>query len=377
MINFVGLAIVIGCIIAIGLLPIVIIFQQAQITNIHNWGNSTTTDPPVQSFTTWTITGFTATVSYSSSDYNLWVYPYLPQLERIRQVLMTPYNPGQQNYGYDSQLGIDCGANIEASPAIGVSAGYNDACAVIDNNLEGGCALDYFNSLQGVITNICGKVRQYLSESWFGVGGCSSPFPGVTYPSSFPLLDRREGEYGFSDPYASIMSQPGVHLGGIGSSCGTGGQVWYLAGYDNPSSTMIVTEMPGSQIAATGDLEELSFYIDEAYMQCVSKTASCLLWQDAYLNAMSQYPFAAPRQALHFIQCTRATVAWNDSFAVFNGMNASTMLQNTINQIFTQAVGSDGGLYQQWNGGGSSDTPEPNMQAMIAFDPEMPSWFVA
>jgi hypothetical protein len=37
-------------------------------------------------------------------------------------------------------------------------------------------------------------------------------------------------------------------------------------------------------------------------------------------------------------------------------------------------MGSDGGLSQTW-GGGNSDTPEPNFQAMIALDPRMPTWF--
>src|SRR5271169_1051193 len=86
---------------------------------------------------------------------------------------------------------------------------------------------------------------------------------------------------------------------------------------------------------------------------CVTGTSSCSLWQNAYLNAMSQYPFSAPREALHFIQATRATGAWAMTNMTYNGISAKTMLQNTINRIFANAVGPHGGLYQSFGGGGS------------------------
>ena len=200
-------------------------------------------------------------------------------------------------------------------------------------------------------------------------------------PHQLSLLDRREGEYGFIGPYASTLDQPGVHLGGIGHSCGTEGQVWYVeSGGIVEANPYIVTEMPGSALGPNDNLEELSFYIDEAYMQCIALTAPCSVWQTAYLNAMSQYPFQAPRQALHFIQVTRATQAWNAaSCGCTFAAQASADLTAAITKIFTPtspggALGPDGGLTQQWGGGGDR-TPEPNMQAMIAFDPDMPNWF--
>jgi len=303
---------------------------------------------------------------------------------------MTPYTLGSQHYGYDSTFGLVRGGNIQPSPAIDVPGGYNDVIVVIDNNLEGSYSLDYFNSAQSVLstvpgfqsvnTSIYANVRAILSEAWLGIGGCSAPFTTYTYPASFQLLDRREAEYGFIGPYASILETPGNHLGGIGSNCGTQGQTWYLQRYDTlPTSAtqpLIVTAFPSNQtIPSTGDLEELSFYIDEMYMQCVAGTSSCSLWQNAYMNAMSQYPFSVPRQALHFIQATRATQAWTMNNMTYNGVSARTMLNNTINQIFASAVGPDGGLYQIFGRGASDQTPEPNFQAMIAFDPRMPLWF--
>jgi len=356
--------------------------------------SSVTTDTTSRTTTTSSSASTTSTCQaqscFNEQDYQLWVQPYLAQLEKIRAVLMQPYTLGSQHYGYDPTFGMIRGGNIEPSPAIRVSGGYNDVIVAIDNNLEGSYSLDYFNSPGSVLssvsgfhsvdTNIYGNVRSLLSKSWLGIGGCSSPFSTFNYPTSFRLLDRREAEYGFVGPYASTLEKSGNHLGGIGSSCGTQGQTWFLPQYDRlPTSTtqpLIVTEFPSSQpIASTGNLEELSFYIDQMYMQCVAGTSSCSLWQSAYMNAMSQYPFSAPRDALHFIQATRATGAWAMNNMTYNGISAKTMLQNTINRIFSSAVGPQGGLYQSFGGGGSDQTPEPNFQAVVAFDPRMPSWF--
>ncbi|HXQ92244.1 MAG TPA: hypothetical protein VN739_04505 [Nitrososphaerales archaeon] len=360
-------------------------------------GTSPSLKTTTRSGTGITITSSSSSTSYCQSqscfnqqDYQLWVQPYLTQLEKIREVLMTPYTLGSQHYGYDSTFGLVRGGNIQPSPAIDVLGGYNDVIVAIDNNLEGSYSLDYFNSAQSVLstvpgfqsvnTSIYANVRALLSQTWLGIGGCSAPFTTYTYPASFQLLDRREAEYGFIGPYASTLETPGNHLGGIGSNCGTQGQTWFLQGYDalptSATQPLIVTTFPSNQtIPSTGDLEELSFYIDEMYMQCVAGTSSCSLWQNAYVNAMSQYPFSVPRQALHFIQVTRATQAWTMSNMTYNGVSAKTMLQNTINQIFSNATGPQGGLYQIFGDGKSDQTPEPNFQAMVAFDPRMPLWF--
>lgn len=332
-----------------------------------------------------------STTISTSQDYNLWVQPYLPQLAKIEAVLTQPYSPGsKQSYGYDSALGVTCGANIEPSPAIGVQNGYNNACVLIDNNLEGGASLDYLASSSSPLIGQPGfnqmnlqiytNTRNYLSKSFYGVGACPEPFSVYNYPGNFTLLDMREAEYGFAGPYVTQLLQPGIQIGGIGNNCGTQGQTWFLENYDNPDSTTIVTELPSSEpLTTSANMDELSFVIDELYMQCIAGKAPCSQWQVAYQNAMSQYPFQAPRDALHFIQCTRATGAWAMSNMSYDSISAKTMLQNTIARLFTSeaeggALGPNGGLSQSWGAGGDR-SPEPNFQAMVAFDPRMPSWF--
>lgn len=340
----------------------------------------------------------TGTTLSAGQDYNLWVKPYLSNLAKIEAVLTAPYQPGQQqSYGYYANLGLTCGANIEPSPAININNGYNNACVLADNNIEGSASLDYFASSQSVLTGQSGwqqmnlqiytNTRNYMKLTFYGIGPCTSPFQTYTYPASFAgYYDRREPEYGFAGPYATQLIQPGIHIGGIGSLNCNGssddGQIWYAQNYDSSgcSSVCIVTEFPSEQAPGTSsDLEELSFVIDELYMQCIAGTVSCSQWQSAYMNAMSQYPFQAPREALHFIQVSRATAAWTLTNMSYNGMSPSQMMSATITKLFTStasggATGSDGGLTQSWGSGGSN-TPEPNDQAMIAFDPRMPSWF--
>jgi hypothetical protein len=385
------------------LVAIIIALIAATSTYIFFLAPSTTT--PVSSSTTTSITSFTtASTSIISStaasvntvqDYNLFVEPYLAQLTTIEAVLTQPYDAGsRQSYGYDPTFGVTCGGNIEPAPAINVSNGYNNVCVLIDNNLEGGASLDYFASSSSVLVGqlnfssmnlqVYTKTRQYLSMPFYGIGSCSPLFTVYNYPSNFSLLDRREAEYGFAGPYATQLLQPGIQIGGIGSLTCNGatesGQIWFLENYDNPATTMIVTEFPnGTPPTTNSNLEELSFVIDELYMQCVAGKVSCSQWQNAYQNAMSQYPFKAPREALHFIQVTRATGAWAMSNMSYNGTSAETMLQNTLAKIFTPessggALGPDGGLSQSWGRGGDK-TPEPNFQAMVAFDPRIPSWF--
>ncbi len=374
-------------------------------------------------------TGVPPSCSSSLQDVQLFVCPYLNQLEKIRAALMHSYNPGQsQSYGYYAPTtglpyGLTCGANIEPSPGIGIGplptqnyndGGYHDTCVAIDNNFEGSKSLDYFNSANSILlgtpgfpaggqpTNIFATVTELIdNDTWYGYGGCTGnqvkPF---FYPSSFGVLDRREAEYGFTDNYPWLLLQPGINIGGIGNpGCGgAGGQTWYLQAYTNPATTTIVSEFPSPQAPGiNSDLEELSFVIDELFAQCVASgnpnSVSCTgpnSWQQAYQNAMSQYPFAAPRQALHFIQATRATGAWAPGSPLANvrvdGLTPLQMVTIAIQQIFTptnqigpMGVGgavspSDGSLVQSW-GGGVPNTPEPNFQAMVAFNPNMPSWF--
>lgn len=330
-----------------------------------------------------------------TEDYDLWVKPYLSQLAMIEGVLTHSYSPGTHgSYGYDSALGLVCGGDTEPSAAISVYSGYNNVCVLIDNNLEGGASLDYFASPASPLLgqpgfnemnlHIYTNTRNYLSMPFYGIGPCSPPFEIYSYPANFSLLERTETEYGFAGPYVSVLIQPGIHVGDVGTLTCDGeteqGQVWYLENNDNPDSTMIATELPSSTPPlANSSLDELSFVIDELYMQCVGGTTPCSQWQSAYQYAMSEYPFPAPRDALHFVQVTRATGAWAMSNMSYNGVSAETMLKETISDIFTPqdaggALGANGGLSQSW-GKGADDTPEPNFQALVAFDPRMPAWF--
>ena len=368
--------------------------------------------PPVQCLA---ATGVSPTLQ---QDYPQWVKPYLANLERIREVLMKPYSIGAQHYGFDANFGLVAGGNVEASPALGVKAGYGNVIALINPNFEGGAALDDFNSANSVLagqtgfsaqtTSIYANSRKMLSESTFdGIGSCQPAKDGTfvqySYPKSFALLDRREAAYGFAGYYAQKLLQAGANIGGIGAPvCPDGGastasgQVWYAHGYEKDGATaalpLVATAFPNATplTGNAADMETLAFYIMEAYMQCQADPNQCADWRNAYKNGMKQYPFSAPRNALQFIMVTRATQAWNNpNFPPVNGLTVSQMLQRTIEQVFTPSTQlyapanqfgalntADGGLYQQWGGRNSSDTPESNFEALMAFWPSLPNLFV-
>ena len=111
-------------------------------------------------------------------------------------------------------------------------------------------------------------------------------------------------------------------------------------------------------------------------MQCVAGTAPCSLWQNAFLTDMARYPWSETRGSAHFIEAARATQAWTMSNMTYNGMSAKTMLQDTINNLWANGVDlSNGGMYQNWGTPNDGRTPEPNMQVLTAFNPNLPSWF--
>ena len=81
----------------------------------------------------------------STEDYDLFIQPNLAKINTIREVLMTPYVVGHDNYGYKSGTGagagLTCGANVEYSintPFPNVANGYVNGCVLIDNDLRRG-----------------------------------------------------------------------------------------------------------------------------------------------------------------------------------------------------------------------------------------------
>lgn len=314
--------------------------------------------------------------SIHGNDYQLFVAPYLTQIERVRKVLMKPYTLGKQHYGYDSTHDLIRGAQIEPSLAIGVKGGYNDAIVFYDSNMEGSSSLDFFNGVAGVNTSIFQTSYNILTAStWYGVGQCGKPFKPYRYPADFPLLDRRDPSMGTTSPFYSLFIKHGSQIGTTGNSgCGgTSGQLWFLfkdAGITPYTAPLLVTELPSNTpVGPNADLEMLNFYIDLLYIQGNSG------WRTSFEKAQSYYPFGQPRDALHFLECARNTKAWSDTtFPKVAGLTVLQMMQATITKVWA-SVGPDGGLYQSWGGSGSSDTPEPNFQCMRAFDPRGPSWF--
>ena len=330
----------------------------------------------------------------SNTDYTLFVAPYLTQIETIRSsVIMQPYAwNGVGNYGYDPVVGLYGGGAIEPSNAIGQGSSTR-AYIIADNNHEGATAIDYFNSLKGITTNILGAVRtQYASPNWYVCGSCTQPFKHVSYPSSFaPYLNRWEFALGSTSPYYAQMKAGTVVPGGIGQDgCqGTGGQInWQLA---SASATTVldppmVTVFPMmSPISLTGGLESSIFEVMARFMR------GDTTWKTGAQSAIDQYSTLAgqaPRAAYHWIRLMRSLSLWDTtkySFTPPSGVSSvQQALSTVLAQVFTStgstgplgvrgAYGGTQGMSQNW--GTPDHRPEANMQTMAMMDPRAPSWF--
>ncbi len=319
-----------------------------------------------------------------TDDFTAWVEPYLTQIDKVRQVLMTPYVLAPNNYGYDPGFGLVRGGNIEPSPAIGVTASNEDVIVLIDNNLEGSASLDFWNSYSGVTTTVEANCRGYLAKTFDEISSNCPPFPTTTYNGT----DRREAKYGSHSPYYAQLSQPGAKI------YQTAGQTDYVQGFEglnaahascsnpptlstNMANPLIVSALPvGSAIGSGGNLETDGPWIDLQFEQ--GSVAAAQAEFTRVVQAWNGTGFgttygSATRDLLHFIEAARATGFWRDATITGPQGTAQQVLQQVINVIW-QNAGPGGGLSQE-PPGGSYDTPEPNFQALIAFDPRVPTWF--
>jgi hypothetical protein len=326
-------------------------------------------------------------VCVPSDDFASWIQPYESHIEKVRAVLMTPYTLGQQHYGYDGTFGLVRGANIEPSPAIGVSNGYNDAIVLIDNNLEGSASLDFWNSYAGVKSSVEANCRAFLDATAFDeISGACPPFATIKYDGT----DRREAQLGSHSPYHAQLSKAGAQI------FNTSGQTDYVPGYEgiggaaascskppklqtDEAHPLIVTALPiDHAIGEGGNLENDGPWIDLAFEQGSPKAQAeyakvVQAWDG---NTFGSYG-GATRDLLHFIIASRATGFWRDGSIKGPKGTAEEVLKQVITLVW-EIAGSNGGLPQSYSGtlgSGGDQTPEPNFQAMLAFDPRLPTWF--
>jgi hypothetical protein len=329
-------------------------------------------------------------VCVPTDDFTLWVQPYLGNIEQVRRILMTPYVLAKGHYGYDSTFGLVRGANIEPSPAIGITSPNNDAIVLIDNNLEGSASLDFWNSYKGVASTVEANCRHFLDATSFDeIGTNCPPFPQMTYDGT----DRREAKLGKHSPYYGMLSKPGQQIHN------TSGQTDFVPGYEgingskascsapptlqtNLANPIVVTALPiDSPINGGGNLETdgpwISLQFEQGNVSVAHGEFAKVVgaWDG---NTFGSYG-SATRDLLHFIHCARATGFWRDATITGPKGTAQEVVQQVVALVWQiQASGGDGGLTQCYSGTagcGSTDTPEPNFQAMIAFDPRVPTWF--
>jgi hypothetical protein len=162
-------------------------------------------------------------------------------------------------------------------------------------------ALDYFNGASSVLsdltpfstfnqgyfdtasyyylsTNIYDTTRSFLSRSFYGSAIAHPPFHLYFILRHSYRFTIEEKESMFHWSLCQYSSHTGVHLGGIGQSCGTEGQVWYVEnGGTVITNLLILAEMPGGPIGPNNNLEELSFYYRRS-LYAVRSRKHCILF---------------------------------------------------------------------------------------------------
>ena len=327
-----------------------------------------------------------------SSDYSLWVQPYLSNIEQLRAYLMQPPNPNQSpkpKIGVNPVYGLVQGDYV--------CGGYQPLGSSLNNNdLMAGKGLDYLNSLKGINSTIEANTRMYLAMQWNNVQPSGWACTAIMTQSSwtYQCTDKHELLFGKASPcYQTIMS-----------SCATAaGNEAFITTY---SGIQMVVEsgVGGNCLSGNGHLNDLAPYVNYLWLKGdTTSIQQAVQIFDATLSNWTPTPgtglggttggcFSSPygpnpsagavartRDLGFWLNMARATGLWNSSSL------AMTVTQEVVNQIWGQQK-SDGSIAVDYPnsspapcGGSSSTYPKDSGESdgltIAAFDVRLPGWF--
>ncbi len=303
----------------------------------------------------------------NANDAAMFVAPNAARIENVRAWLMQPYNPGAQSFGYDNTTGMIAGGYWPGYGAF--PNGYHNGVVLIDNNILLGRSLDYLNAQKGIKTTIDFNTRAWLSNTTF-----VNPKKGLQN-GTYNGYDRREIFFGKSVPCVYV----------------TGSQVWYAPGHLLSDPSPIVTALPSNCSQDSPNSLELFApwieldYIDHNYAQAQNDFSYTINnWTPTpgtgvggstggYFSAILDplAPCSTERVLALWIDAARATGYWNLN------ANSRTVAQQVVNELWGLQQ-SDGGIAASGGGPGckvGQEIPEAGGEAILAFDPRVPSWF--
>jgi len=310
----------------------------------------------------------TTTTNSAISDYSFFVAPNAARIESVREWLMQPYDPNSvDSFGYDNTTGLISGGYW---PGYGpFSNGYHNGAVLIDTNLLLGKSLDYLNSQKGITTTIDANTRKWLGNSTFI--NPAKPGTNETYQGN----DRREILFG--KPVSCVYV--------------TASQIWYAPNHTLSDPTPIVTALPTNcSQDAPNSLELFAPWIELDYIKG-NRTQS----MNDFMYTIDNWipttgtgvggsigghfnlildpaaPCSTERVLALWIEAARATGYWNlDS-------NTRTVAGEVVNELWSLQQ-SNGGMVASGGAPGckvGQVIPESGGEAILAFDPRVPSWF--
>ncbi len=308
------------------------------------------------------------TISTPLNDYSFFVTPNAQRVEAVREWLMQPYVPTSgKSFGYDNATGLIAGGYW---PGYGnFSDGYHNGAVLIDTNLLLGESLDYLNAQKGISTSIEATTLKWLDNTSFI--DPAQPGANATYQGN----DRREILFG------KVVSCVYV----------TASQIWYAPNHTLSDPSPIVTALPTTcSQDQPNSLELFAPWIDLDYIDG-NRTQSLTDFMytvenwtptpDTGVNSTTgghfnsildpASPCSTSRVLALWLEAARATDFWDIS------PNTRTVAQEVMNELWSLQQ-PDGGLAATGGAPGcklGQVIPESGGEAILAFDPRVPSWF--
>ena len=310
----------------------------------------------------------TTTVNNATTDNAFFVAPYAARIESVREWLMQPYYPGVAgSFGYDSTTGLISGGYWPGYSPFG--NGYHSGAVLIDTNLLLGKTLDYLNAQKGITTTIEANTLAWLQNTTF----INPANPGIN--TTYQGNDRREILFGKSLPCVYV----------------TASQIWYAPNHTLSDPSPIVTALPTTcSQDVPNSLELFAPWIELNYINNDSSQAmSDFMYTidnwiatpgtgvggsiGGHFNSILDpaAPCSTERVLALWIEASRATGYWNlDS-------STRTVAGEVVNELWSLQQPS-GGMAAAGGAPGckiGQVIPESAGEAILAFDPRVPSWF--
>lgn len=326
--------------------------------------NSTSTSASTdQTTSTTTQSQFsTGSNTYPSTDYNFFIAPNLARIEAVRQWFMEPEDVANSKAGYDPTYGMIRGGYW--------AGGFHDGFVLIDTQLILASSLDYFNSVNGIHTDIQANLRQWLGNTTF-----TDPSNGAV--GTYNGTDRREVLFGT----AIICIR------------GDTGQVYYVNGHTLSDPIPMTTALPTSCTSdAPGGMNTYAPWIELHYLQGNVQDAQQMFmttinawtstpgtgighttggyFSDTFDSGPDQGKCKSSRTLGYWIEMARATGFWD-----LNNQTR-TIAAQVVDELWAHQE-PDGSISVNYPGckNDIKATGESSGLALVAFDPRVPSWF--